>query len=224
MPTAQKKAPLRVTKKAVAKKAAAEKKNNGKGAEAASVEASMRIEMMALSTLQRWPRNPKLHDHFALSKSLKRWGYTQAILIDEKSGKMVAGHGRIENLVAAKEQGKEPPKRIVAGPDGEWYVPVQRGVSFENESEAEAYLLADNRIVELGGWDTEGLLAMLDDVSEPIGWDPADIDKMRAALAKTNDVGEAPEDFEEFDEGAKKTHTCPQCGFHVVCFDTTPGK
>ena len=50
--------------------------------------------------------------------------------------------------------------------DGSWLVPVIRGVSFKSEEEAQAYLLADNRLVELGGWNTSALIEELEKLAE----------------------------------------------------------
>lgn len=106
-----------------------------------------------------------------------KFGYIQPMLIDERSGKLVAGHGRLERLQALKASGAAPPARIKVGKGKDWLVPVIRGVGFKSESEAEEYLLLDNRAVELGGWDDAGLLDMLEDLGKAgaapleLGWE-----------------------------------------------------
>ena len=115
------------------------------------------IEYKPLSELRRWPRNPKLHDLDQIEASITRHGFIDPIVLDARSGMMVAGHGRDETLERMKRSGKPPPKRILVAPDGDWLVPVLTGVEFDSESDAEAYIVGSNRLVELGGWD-EGLL------------------------------------------------------------------
>jgi hypothetical protein len=121
----------------------------------------IRIEYLPLSRVLRWPRNPKGHSHAEIAKSFGRFGFVNPIVLDEKSNQLVAGHGRLETLQAAKLAGKKPPDRIAINAQGEWLVPVIRGIEFANEHEAEAYLLADNQLTVLGGWDDRALAEML---------------------------------------------------------------
>lgn len=143
-------------------------------------------QYVALSHLAQWPKNPKRHDIPGIQASIGRFGYVAPIVIDEKSGRMVAGHGRLEALselkkaVDKKEEGAERPKNVIEK-DGEWYVPLLRGNSFKSELEAEAYLIADNRHVETGGWDDDLLRDIMrkfkDDPNlEAIGWTQHELD------------------------------------------------
>lgn len=68
-------------------------------------------------------------------------------------------------------------------------VPVVCGWSSRSDIEAEAYLVADNRHTELGGWDQELLLQSLEAVSDmdpdlldAIGYDTATVEDMTRAL------------------------------------------
>lgn len=126
-----------------------------------SPEPSVGVEYTALSDLRRWDRNPKLHDIEALAASIRRHGFVEPVVRDERTGKLVAGHGRDETLEMMKRAGEPAPKRIKVRADGEWMVPVLSGVSFENESDAEAYIIGSNRLVELGGWDEDALQAII---------------------------------------------------------------
>lgn len=87
--------------------------------------------------------------------------------MDETTGFVVAGHGRIGALEALKAAGKECPKGILED-NGEWLVPVVRGLRFKNRREAEAYLLADNQTTIVGGWDTEALGRILMKMNPPL--------------------------------------------------------
>lgn len=113
-----------------------------------------RIEYVPLDEVIRWPRNPKSHDPPELIASFKRFGFVAPLIFDEASGRMVAGHGRLEALQELMRDGKAPPKRVKKkrGKGGAWLVPVVRGIHFESETEAEAYVVADNKLQEAGGW------------------------------------------------------------------------
>jgi ParB-like chromosome segregation protein Spo0J len=126
---------------------------------------AMRIEYVALGKLKGWPRNPKQHELKTLERSFQRFGFVMPPMIDETSGQLVAGHGRIEGLLARKASRKAPPDRVEARAD-DWYVPVLRGVAFKNETEAQAYLLADNRIQELAGYNKKDLDFVLEAVAD----------------------------------------------------------
>jgi hypothetical protein len=129
------------------------------------VEEQLRIEYMPLSQLITFPGNPKDHDLGELGKSFEDFGFVSPIIIDETSGRMVVGHGRREELANAKGRGESPPKRIaVDGKTGEWLVPVVRGAHLGND--AKRYLLSDNRITEIGGWNTTELGAILKEIVE----------------------------------------------------------
>jgi hypothetical protein len=119
-----------------------------------------RVEWVALDDIARWPRNPKLHRHDLIAGSVGRFGFIQPPLVDEGTGQLVAGHGRLETLQQLRAAGKPPPPQVRVRPDGMWEMPVLRGLTFASPQEAEAYLLADNRLGEIGGWDEVMLTEM----------------------------------------------------------------
>lgn len=154
----------------------------------------MQIEYVALSEVQRWPRNPKLHDIPKIVRSLQRFGFVTPVMLDESTGRVVAGHGRCKALEKLKSSGGDPPARVRTD-DTDWLVPVVRGVSFSTESEAEAYLIADNKLSEIGGWDQADLADLLDDLVEQdselfsvTGWDEAQFRELTASLHDVVDV------------------------------------
>jgi hypothetical protein len=65
-----------------------------------------------------------------------------------------------------------------------WLVPVLRGVEFKDAREAEAFLLADNRLSEIGGWNKNlldsiiGEMSEVDGMLEGIGFDDLAVDKI----------------------------------------------
>ena len=118
-----------------------------------------------------------------IAQSIKSFGFTNPVLIDD-DGVILCGHGRVE---AAKLLG------MVAVP----------AIALRNMSETDkrAYIIADNRLAELAGWDADllkleiGFLieSELDFAVETIGFDTADIDLL---FANDDAPAEAEEDIE----------------------------
>ena len=123
--------------------------------------------------------NPKDHDIGMIIQSIKRFGFTSPLLRNEKTEKLVAGHGRLEALINMFKNKYSAPKGILIDTeDNMWLVPVLTGLEFENEEEALTYLIADNKLTELGGWNEHNLLASLstiDKMLEGVGFDESDI-------------------------------------------------
>jgi hypothetical protein len=141
----------------------------------------LRIDYLRLTEIQTAKRNAKKHAKEQIQGSINRFGYTAPMLLDERTGRLVAGHGRLSALRALKARDQAPPARIEVDSDGDWLVPVLRGIAFNSEAEAEAYLLADNRLTELGGYDDQALQEILRSVNadtgtlEGTGWSTDDI-------------------------------------------------
>jgi hypothetical protein len=114
-----------------------------------------RIEYVRLSALKLAKRNPKTHDVAAIMASIRRHGFIDPLVENERTGRLVAGHGRCEAIQAIKVDTPDaPPARVKVDVDGEWLLPVIRGIAFKDERRAEEYLLASNRLSEIGGWDS----------------------------------------------------------------------
>ena len=126
---------------------------------------SRRIEFLPLRAIQAAKRNVKDHNIGAIHESVKRFGFADAVVIDERTGSLVAGHGRVETLLAMEQRGEPPPNGIEVR-DGVWLAPVQRGWASRNDAEAEAFLIAANRTPELGGWNQSVLDEVLCDLSK----------------------------------------------------------
>lgn len=141
---------------------------------------------MLLSEIKRAPRNAKGHSE-ELKRSIKRWGYVDPMILDERTGRLVAGHGRLEELLEAMAASKPPPEGILVDKRG-WLAPVYRGWTSSNDKEAEGFLLANNRLTEVGGWN-EGVLAeMLADLGPDLagtGWTEEEV----AELLRASDAG-----------------------------------
>jgi hypothetical protein len=110
----------------------------------------MKVEQVETVKLIPYARNAKKHDDAqvaSIAGSIKEFGFNNPVLID-KDNCIIAGHGRV--LAAQKLELKE--------------VPCLR-ISHLSENQKRAYILADNRLAELGGgWDEDMLKIELDDI------------------------------------------------------------
>lgn len=163
-------------------------------------ELNIEIRYVALEEVAGWPTNPKEHDLDAIKGSIERFGFTAPAILDATSERLVAGHGRLEVLLAKFAAGDPVPKRIKVLPDGRWAMPVIFGVSFDSEEEAEAYLLADNALTTAGGWNTDELTERVQYLSsqgtEVRGLGFSD-DAIAAMLGVEGEETEAPEPKKE---------------------------
>ncbi len=147
--------------------------------------------------------NPKQHDIGTLHQSIERFGFVAPLIRNETTGKLVGGHGRIETLRQKYQLNKEdPPKGIKVDEELNWLVPVVTGIEFQNDDEADAYLVADNRLVELGGWDIPDLKELLEGVIvktgtlDGVGYDAEDLQNLledvEAAEEEIKDIIDDP--------------------------------
>lgn len=180
---------------------------------------AMWVDYIPLDDLDamRWSDNPKEHDLGALVVAIQRHGFVSPLLLDEGTQMMVAGHGRHEALrwlYAHHSPEKAVPARIQVLDDGRWAAPVVRGITFANASEAQAYVLTDNRLVEVGGWDEARVADILEQQMaahgngwlEGTGFDELDIEYFLSAATHADawDTGvRYPEDDDRWaNEGA----------------------
>ncbi|MFI9847563.1 hypothetical protein ACIHFD_61850 [Nonomuraea sp. NPDC051941] len=140
---------------------------------------------MPLPEIARAVRNPKEHDLPAIRKSIEKFGCTVAGELDERTGRLVAGHGRLLVLDEMASEGKSPPEGVKVADDGTWLPPILRGWSTRSDADAEGYLIANNRTPERGGWDHGMLADMLADIGAAdeellaaTGYDMADVDEL----------------------------------------------
>ncbi len=128
-----------------------------------------RIDLMPLAEVRRATRNAKRHALGAVGESIARFGVIDLPVIDERTERLVAGHGRLEALEAAHAAGEAPPDGVVAT-DGGWLVPVVRGWSSRSDADAEAAGVALNRLTEVGGWDEAILADLFRDYADEPEW------------------------------------------------------
>lgn len=176
----------------------------------------LRIEYVPLRDLREWPGNPKAHDLDAIGGSIARFGMVEPVVVDEGTGRLVAGHGRLAALAAAEEAGAQPPPGIKVDGGG-WLAPVVRGVSFSSEAEAERFLVMANRSGELGGWDDHALARVLEELRglgglDETGYTDDEADAIIRAVAPPDPGGvEFPEFDEDHGDGVRLAK-CPKCG------------
>jgi hypothetical protein len=112
----------------------------------------MKIEKIPTDKLIPYARNAKKHDAAQVSKlagSIREFGFNNPVLIDKDNG-IIAGHGRV---MAAQQLGLAD-------------VPCIR-LGHLTDNQRKAYILADNRLAEIGGgWDQEMLGIELSDLRE----------------------------------------------------------
>ena len=164
----------------------------------------MKIEQIQTEKLIPYARNAKKHDEIQVSKiagSIREFGFNNPVLIDGNNG-IIAGHGRV---MAAQKLGLAEVPCIRLG----HLTDVQR----------KAYILADNRLAEIGGgWDEEMLGLELAELREAdfdldvLGFDNFAIEQFLNPPERNN---EAPESSGgEIDVDAMEMGcACPKCGF-----------
>lgn len=175
--------------------------------------------------------NPKEHDGDLIGRLMTRAGYVDPVVIDERDGKLAAGHGRVDELAAMRAKGQEAPERIRVV-RGKWLVPTLRGVRFKDEDVAVDYLIGANRSVERGGWENALLAKLIA---------PMDVDRLEGigiseeervsfvALARAAEHGTAGSDPDVVPDPPRVAVTRPGdlwvLGDHrLICGETTDAK
>ena len=155
-------------------------------------------EMIDINALTPYENNARTHSPDQLEmigNSIKEFGFINPVIIDENN-MILVGHGRV---MAAKNIGIKQ-------------VPFRR-VTNLTEDQKKAYIIADNKLSDLGGWDDELLLAELesieldmsqfgfdieiDDIEDPdvVEDDPPDVDADAEPKSKRGDVYQLGDHF-----------------------------
>jgi len=138
--------------------------------------AELAVETLPINELVPYARNSRTHspEQIAqLAASIREFGFTNPVLIDEKGG-IIAGHGRV---MALQSLGHES-------------VPCIR-LAHLTEAQRRAYVIADNKLALNAGWDNEMLALEFQDLKgmgfdlELTGFDLGDIDELLAELDET---------------------------------------
>lgn len=164
-----------------------------------------RLEHVPIDTIKEADINPKDHNIPGVRASIDRFGYVSPLVMDDRTGRLVAGHGRLASLLARQDSGETPPEGIQVNEHGQWLIPVVRGWASRSDADAKAYLIADNRHTELGGWDHAELHQLLTELGDPeltqiAGFSPADMDELLESI-----TNEADDDTSDDDEDEDET-------------------
>ena len=111
----------------------------------------LEIAYIATTDLIPYANNPRTHSDQQVSQvasSIKEFGFNNPILIDEHNG-IIAGHGRL--AAAQKLDLKLVPTITLAG---------------LSEAQRKAYVIADNKLTENGGWDVDALRVEIERLNE----------------------------------------------------------
>jgi len=107
------------------------------------------VELWPIEKITPYARNSRTHSDEQVAQiaaSIREWGWTNSILVDEDGG-LIAGHGR---LLAARKLGlTQIPTMVAKG----W-----------SDAQKKAYVIADNKLALNAGWDLEMLAVELGDL------------------------------------------------------------
>ena len=109
------------------------------------------VERRSVSDLVPYARNSRTHSDAQVAQiaaSIKEWGWTTPVLVDEDGG-IIAGHGRV--LAAQKLGIAEVPCMVAAG----W-----------TDAQRKAYVIADNQLALNAGWDMDMLKIEIGDLND----------------------------------------------------------
>jgi site-specific DNA-methyltransferase (adenine-specific) len=113
------------------------------------------VEQWPLERLVPYAKNSRTHSDEQVAQiaaSIKEWGFTTAVLVDEAGG-IIAGHGRV---MAARRLGMaDVPVMVAAG----W-----------SDAQKRAYIIADNKLALNAGWDNQMLALELGEIGD-LGFD-----------------------------------------------------
>jgi len=159
-----------------------------------------KVERWSIEKLIPYARNARTHSDEQIGQiaaSIKEWGWTTPILVDEQGG-IIAGHGR--TLAAQRLKMAEVPVMVAKG----W-----------SETKKRAYVIADNKIALNSGWDDELLkleLHALDEADYSLDMTGFSADELTEVMFGKLIDPESPDEFKEVDE-TDMGHKCPRCGF-----------
>jgi DNA modification methylase len=148
-----------------------------------------KVEKWSIDKLIPYARNARTHSDEQVAQiaaSIKEWGWTTPILVDEEGG-IIAGHGR--TLAAQRLKMTELPVMVATG----W-----------SEAKKRAYVIADNKLALNADWDNQMLALELAEIGELgfdldlTGFSPDEIAalmpiEITEGLTDEDEVPEAPE-------------------------------
>ena len=166
----------------------------------------MNIELRGVDEINPDNRNSRIHSDaqiIQLANSIKEFGFTNPIIIDEDNS-VLAGHGRLRAAVLA----------------GMSEVPTLKLVGL-SDVQKRAYIITDNKIGLNAEWDDELLQSELRELFEKefdleaLGWNEREMlsfvgDPLEGTDIEKDFVGAEEITFDDIDDFG---HRCPRCGF-----------
>ena len=162
--------------------------------------AKQQIEQVSIEALIPYARNSRTHSDAQVAQiaaSIKEFGFTNPVLIDEDGG-IIAGHGR---TMAARKLGLDE-------------VPCLR-LSYLSEAQKKAYIIADNKLALNAGWDDEMLkveISELKDLDFDLSLIGFDADELQKLVEDVSFEPATEDDQGKLDELDPKWICCPKCG------------
>lgn len=129
------------------------------------MEGPRRLEYVPLDDLRPHPDNAKAHADDDIQDSIGRHGVIDIIALDDRTGLLISGHGRVDAFRALRDRGGEVPEGVTVADDGTWTVPVVRGWASRDDAEARAALVGLNQGTIKGGWIPDKLATLLSDLA-----------------------------------------------------------
>jgi len=139
-------------------------------------------KLVNIEELVRHPKNPNTHSEKQinlLAKILLKTGFRSPIVVSERSGFIVKGHGRLESAIRA----------------GFNTVPIDVQ-TYENEAEEYADMIADNRIAELSEMDSVALKDLIEELDtgefdlDMTGFSSEDLDLLMSQFHQEEDFSD----------------------------------
>ncbi len=134
-------------------------------------------KIVALASLAPYERNARTHDDVQIAqlrRSIREFGFTNPLLIDEHNG-IIAGHGRF--TAAGLEGMTEVPAIVIAG---------------LSAAQKAALVIADNKLALNAGWDDALLLAEITslpvELSGVTGFNDAEVAQLMASIENIGQV------------------------------------
>lgn len=138
----------------------------------------LQVEYLPYSEIKKYSRNARTHSDEQIDQlvnSMREFGWTQPVLIDENNV-LIAGHGRFEagNILEIE------------------IIPCIRLVGL-TESQKKAYRIADNRLPQNAGWDYALLSAEVQDLLDSdfdcdlLGFNDEEMDKLLNGVDEPED-------------------------------------
>ena len=130
--------------------------------------------LVPIDQLAKYPNNPRRGDETKIQESLTRFGQQKPIVVAKETNYIVAGN---HVYGAAKALG---------------WTHIAAVVTDLSDKDAKAYLIADNRMSDIGDYNDSALAMILEDLAtsghlDGTGYDSDDLDSLLAKIEKQTD-------------------------------------